>query len=48
MLLQGDDKLEPDKNPVVRLFQRWVPITNEYQGQRFFVSEERERFTRRF
>jgi tellurite resistance protein TerC len=40
MLLQGDEKLEPDKNPVVRLFQRWVPITNEYQGQRFFVRKE--------
>ena len=37
MLLQGDDKLEPNKNPVVRLFQRWIPITNEYQGQHFFV-----------
>ncbi|HXV81504.1 MAG TPA: TerC family protein [Candidatus Binatia bacterium] len=40
MLLQGDEKLEPDKNPVVRLFQRWVPMTNEYQGQRFFVRKE--------
>jgi tellurite resistance protein TerC len=40
MLLQGDEKLEPDKNPVVRLFQRWVPITNEYQSQRFFVRKE--------
>ncbi|HEY6365459.1 MAG TPA: TerC family protein, partial [Candidatus Binatia bacterium] len=40
MLLQGDEKLEPDKNPMVRLFQRWVPITNEYQGQRFFVRRE--------
>ncbi|HET9298020.1 MAG TPA: TerC family protein [Candidatus Binatia bacterium] len=37
MLLQGDEKLEPDKNPVVRLFQRFVPITKEYEGQRFFV-----------
>jgi tellurite resistance protein TerC len=40
MLLQGDEKLEPDKNPVVRLFQRWVPIINEYQGQRFFVRKD--------
>jgi tellurite resistance protein TerC len=40
MLLQGDTKLDPDKNPVVRLFQRWVPITNEYQGQRFFIRSE--------
>jgi tellurite resistance protein TerC len=39
-MLQGDAKLEPDKNPVVRLFQRWVPITNEYQGQQFFVRRE--------
>ena len=37
MLLQGEEKLEPNKNPVVRLFQRWMPITNEYQGQHFFV-----------
>jgi tellurite resistance protein TerC len=40
MLLQGDEKLEPDKNPVVRLFQRCVPIVNEYQGQRFFVRKD--------
>jgi tellurite resistance protein TerC len=40
MLLQGDEKLAPDKNPVVRLFQRWVPIVNEYQGQRFFVRKD--------
>jgi TerC family integral membrane protein len=37
MLLQGDEKLEPNKNPVVRLFQHWIPIVNEYQGQHFFV-----------
>jgi tellurite resistance protein TerC len=37
MLLQGDEKLEPDKNPVVRLFQRFIPITKEYEGQKFFV-----------
>jgi tellurite resistance protein TerC len=37
MLLHGDEKLEPDKNPVVRLFQRFVPITKDYEGQKFFV-----------
>jgi predicted tellurium resistance membrane protein TerC len=40
MLLQGDHKLDPQKNPVVRLFQRWIRLTNEYQGQRFFVRKE--------
>lgn len=37
MFLQGDEKLEPDKNPVVRLFERLVPIIKEYDGQKFFV-----------
>jgi TerC family integral membrane protein len=40
MLLQGDTKLEPHKNPLVRLFQHWVPLTNVYHGQRFFVRKE--------
>jgi len=37
MYLQGDEKIEPEKNPVVRLFERLVPIVKEYQGQRFFT-----------
>jgi TerC family integral membrane protein len=40
MLLQGDHKLDPQKNPVVRLFQRWIPLTNEYQGQHFFARKD--------
>ncbi|MGH7783565.1 MAG: TerC family protein, partial [Candidatus Binatia bacterium] len=39
MMLQNDAKLEPDKNPVVRLFQRLMPITKEYHGQQFFVRQ---------
>ena len=37
MFLQGDEKLEPERNPVVRLFERWVPMTREYHGQRFTI-----------
>jgi tellurite resistance protein TerC len=40
MLTQGDEKIEPDKNPVVRLFERCVPIIKQYHGQRFFVRQE--------
>ena len=40
MFLQGDEKLEPDKNPVVRLFERCVPIIKEYDGQKFFVRRD--------
>jgi len=27
----------PDKNPVLRLFRRWVPVTPNYEGANFFV-----------
>ena len=37
MLLRGERKLEPEKNPVVRLFHRLMPVTNEYHGQRLFL-----------
>jgi tellurite resistance protein TerC len=32
-------KVEPAKNPVFRLFQRFVPLTPEYHGRRFFVRQ---------
>jgi tellurite resistance protein TerC len=40
MYLQGDEKIEPEKNPVVRLFERWVPIIRKYDGQKFFIRRE--------
>jgi tellurite resistance protein TerC len=33
--------IEPDNNPVVRLFRRWVPVTEEYAGDKFVVRRER-------
>ena len=43
MLLQGDGKIEPEQNPVVRLFQRMMPVTHEYHGQNFFVRKDGKR-----
>lgn len=40
MFFQGDEKIEPDKNPVVRLFSRWVPVAKEYYGQSFFIRRD--------
>jgi len=34
---QEDASIEPEKNPVVRLFRRWIPVTEDYDGDRFFV-----------
>ncbi|MBM4263814.1 MAG: TerC family protein [Deltaproteobacteria bacterium] len=40
MFFQGDEKIEPEKNPVVRLFSRWVPVVKEYHGQSFFIKRD--------
>jgi len=32
-----DLSIEPEKNPVLRLFRRWMPVTEEYEGDKFFV-----------
>ena len=37
LLLAGDHKLEPEKNPVVRLVRRVMRVTDEYDGQHFFL-----------
>jgi len=39
ILLQKETEVHPEKNPVVRLFQRFVPLTNRYHGKRFFIRE---------
>lgn len=35
--LEKDKKIEPDKNPLVRLLKKFVPVTNEMHGDKFFV-----------
>lgn len=37
MALQKEAHIEPDKNPLVRFFKKFMPITNEYDGQKFFT-----------
>lgn len=32
-----DKKIEPEKNPVIRLFRKMVPVTDSFHGDRFFV-----------
>jgi tellurite resistance protein TerC len=37
MAFGGDDKIEPEKNPLVRLVRRFMPITKRMVGDRFFI-----------
>jgi tellurite resistance protein TerC len=34
---QEDAAIHPEKNPVLRLVRRSIPVTNDYEGSRFFV-----------
>src|SRR5882724_5032704 len=34
---QGEAEIHPERNPVLRLFRRLVPVTNDYEGDKFFV-----------
>jgi tellurite resistance protein TerC len=37
-MFRGDnERIEPERNPVVRLARRFIPVTPAYEGQRFFV-----------
>ncbi len=37
MVTQKDKQLHPEKNPVIKLFRKYFPVTNEYHGDHFFV-----------
>lgn len=40
ILRQGDAEVAPERNPVVRLFQRMVPMTSGYESGRFFSKHQ--------
>jgi len=37
MAFGGDEKVEPEKNPLVRLVRRFMPITKRIRGDKFFI-----------
>jgi len=40
LFLEKGDSVEPEKNPVLRLLRRWMPMTADYEGEKFFVRRE--------
>jgi len=41
MVTSGDDKIDPEKNPVVRLARKLFRVTTELHGDRFFIRKEK-------
>jgi tellurite resistance protein TerC len=37
MFRTPDQKVEPERNPVIRAFRRWMPVAPDLHGQNFFV-----------
>lgn len=37
--LEKDKEIRPDRNPVLKLVRRFVPITKDYHGQNFFLKK---------
>ncbi len=46
LLRQGKTEIHPEKSPVLRLFRRVFPVTNEYVGGQFFTRRFSARETR--
>ena len=40
MAFGGTEKIEPEKNPLVRLVRRFVPITSRIRDDRFFINRK--------
>lgn len=41
MMFSGEKEMNPEKNFLIRLFKRFVPVTHELHGQKFFVRENK-------
>ncbi|MGE5480033.1 MAG: TerC family protein [Chloroflexota bacterium] len=44
MITEKDKKIEPEKNPVVKLFRKIYPVTESYRGDKFFVRENGRKY----
>jgi tellurite resistance protein TerC len=40
LLFAGEEKIEPEKNPAVRLVRRLMNVTPDYHGQQFFIRKD--------
>jgi len=39
LLRQGDMEIDPENHPVLRVFRRWMPVTDDYMGEKFWVRQ---------
>jgi tellurite resistance protein TerC len=39
ILFEKETEVHPERNPVLKLFQRFVPLSNRYHGRHFFIHD---------
>jgi tellurite resistance protein TerC len=39
MIVKREEEIHPERNPLVRWFKKFMPVTSDYRGDRFFVKE---------
>jgi tellurite resistance protein TerC len=39
LMFQNEEDVHPERNPALRLFRRFVPISNDFDGSRFFTRQ---------
>jgi len=43
ILLEKETEVHPERNPVLKLFQRFVPLSNRYHGKHFFIHDDHDK-----
>jgi tellurite resistance protein TerC len=44
MAVQKEADVHPERNPVLKLFRKCIPVTNDYAGKKFFVHRDGRRY----
>lgn len=44
MAFQKDEKMDPNNNPVLKVFRKWMPMTDRIEGGRFFIKIDGKRY----
>ncbi len=44
MAFEKEKEIHPEKNPVLKIFRSFMPITKDYVGGRFFIRKDRKSF----
>jgi tellurite resistance protein TerC len=39
LMRQGDEEINPEKNPLLKMFRKWIPVTDDYVGENFWVRQ---------